>query len=538
MAKSNPKKPMYFQSKMTKSIFLYGAPNKEKAKRLCELQKAYTDTVNMYLGKMCDNHDLALYIVKNDKKASFMRTYEKKHRPSTLNSTHGQSAIDEAMSLLHNRMINIKNSMYGITQNHFTSSRVLFAACLQNTSQAEMVSTMREIATGYKAQEKIDYYTGIANDIEAMNETDFSDACNEVRVLYEVISAGVKVPHVKKAHVRLVSTNYTFEESNDIKAPYVISISDPAHKGNPIKVPLNTSKNSIRRLKQYGCCNSAEFTMREDGKIRVSIAFEKKFKKPKTVTYNGVDIGITDAFYSENHDAIGSMSEVIRFYKKTVEPSFGELSKIRNKKQKLKRFLRKHKSLPDDVRAKLRGKIDHLETMLRRAKKAYRQNRQYYNKLDHEIKSAVDSYISKLNRDKSIVTVLELFDVKEFYKSRKENGTYSQFARGQLTQKLMDQLNWHGYSFIEVESAYTSQACPECFCINPENRKQKTFLCTCCGHKDDADHNASRNISMRVEDEEVLAACEKYQYDKIARHKSIKAIFKKRNTEWLKAQIA
>lgn len=118
-----------------------------------------------------------------------------------------------------------------------------------------------------------------------MNETDFSDACNEVRVLYEVISAGVKVPHVKKAHVRLVSTNYTFEESNDIKAPYVISISDPAHKGNPIKVPLNTSKNSIRRLKQYGCCNSAEFTMREDGKIRVSIAFEKKFKKPKTVTF-------------------------------------------------------------------------------------------------------------------------------------------------------------------------------------------------------------------------------------------------------------
>ncbi|MDO5786038.1 MAG: zinc ribbon domain-containing protein, partial [Eubacteriales bacterium] len=360
----------------------------------------------------------------------------------------------------------------------------------------------------------------------------------EVRVLYDVISAGFKIPHIKKAHVRLVSKNYTFKESDDIKAPYVISISDPAHKRNTITVPLNTSKNSIRRLKQYGCCHSAEFSMREDGQIRVSIAFKKKLKQPKTATYNGVDVGIVDALHSEHHGAIGSMSSTIMFYKNTVEPSFGELSKIRNKKQKIKRFLRKHKNLPDDVRNRLRKKIDRLETMLRRTKKAYRQNRHYYNMLGHEIKAAVDGYIDKLNEDKSIVTVLELFDVKEFYKSHKENGIYSMNARGQLTQKLMEQLNWHGFSFIEVESAYTSQACPVCFCIDPENRKRKTFLCTCCGHKDDADHNATINISMRAEDDEVLAVCEKHKYSKRDRHKSIKSIFEKRNAAWLAAQPA
>lgn len=278
--------------------------------------------------------------------------------------------------------------------------------------------------------------------------------------------------------------------------------------------------------------------MREDGRIRVSIAFEKKFIDPKYTAYNGVDIGIIDALHSERHGAIGSMSSMIMFYKNTVEPSFANLSDIRNKKRKVKHFLRKHKNLPDNVRLRLRKKIDRLEIMLRRAKKAYRQNRHYYNMLDHTVKAAVDGYIDKLKGDRSIVTVLELFDIKEFYKTHKENGIYSMNARGQLTNKLMSELNWHGYSFVEVKSAYTSQACPVCFCIDPENLKRKTFLCTCCGHKDDADHNATKNISMRAQDDEVLAVCEKHKYNRKNRHKSIKSIFEKRNAAWMAAQSA
>lgn len=536
MARVNYKKNTVFQSSMIKCVFLYGMPNCEKAQRLYNLQQNYTDTVNMYLTKLCDNHEFALYIIKNDKKASFMRTYEKANRPKTMNSTHGQSAFDEAVTLLHNRMIQIRNSIYGVFRNHFTSSKVLFAACLQNKSQEDMISGMMEISNGYKVKKTADHYKEIANDIKAMSKEEFLDACNDVRAMYNVISIEYKVPYVRKAHVRLVSTNYTFEESNDIQAPYVISISDPANKGDTIVVPLNTSKNSIRRLKQYGAAHSAEFTMRKDGRIRVSIAFKKKIKKSGRQTYNGVDIGIVDAFHSEKHGAIGSMSDTIMFYKNTVEPAFAGLSDIRNKKRKLKRFIHKHKNLPDDVRKHLRDKIDRLETMLRKAKKAYRLNRRYYNILAHNVKASVDEYINKLNGDKSIVTVLELFDIKEFSKTHAENGIYSIHARGQLINKLMDQLNWHGYSFVEVESAYTSQTCPICFHIDPENRKHKTFLCTCCGHRDDADHNASINISVRATDDDVSDVCEKYKYDRKACHKSIKDIFAKRNAAWLAAQ--
>jgi putative transposase len=41
--------------------------------------------------------------------------------------------------------------------------------------------------------------------------------------------------------------------------------------------------------------------------------------------------------------------------------------------------------------------------------------------------------------------------------------------------------------------------CPICGCIEDENRKnQETFECIECGHKDNADHNASINIMNRV----------------------------------------
>ena len=50
-----------------------------------------------------------------------------------------------------------------------------------------------------------------------------------------------------------------------------------------------------------------------------------------------------------------------------------------------------------------------------------------------------------------------------------------------------------------VHSAYTSQTCPKCGCIDSENRKsQEEFECIECGYKQNADINASENILKRV----------------------------------------
>ena len=50
-----------------------------------------------------------------------------------------------------------------------------------------------------------------------------------------------------------------------------------------------------------------------------------------------------------------------------------------------------------------------------------------------------------------------------------------------------------------VQASYTSKMCPICGCIEDGNRpNQETFECIECGHKDNADFNAAKNIRNRV----------------------------------------
>lgn len=76
----------------------------------------------------------------------------------------------------------------------------------------------------------------------------------------------------------------------------------------------------------------------------------------------------------------------------------------------------------------------------------------------------------------------------------------------------MQELNWRGFNFAEVEPDYTSQICPVCSNLNHESRNGKDFTCTCCGYHDDADHVGAINIRARYEDSEVMDICKKTQY--------------------------
>ena len=59
----------------------------------------------------------------------------------------------------------------------------------------------------------------------------------------------------------------------------------------------------------------------------------------------------------------------------------------------------------------------------------------------------------------------------------------------------------HSHAVVNYVSArYTSQACNECGCIDEKNRvSQSVFICTDCGHRDNADRNAALNIKKRGE---------------------------------------
>lgn len=55
-------------------------------------------------------------------------------------------------------------------------------------------------------------------------------------------------------------------------------------------------------------------------------------------------------------------------------------------------------------------------------------------------------------------------------------------------------LAWRGGMLIKVNPAYTSQRCSCCGHVAAENRNRKDFLGTACGHAEDADVNAAKNI--------------------------------------------
>lgn len=57
----------------------------------------------------------------------------------------------------------------------------------------------------------------------------------------------------------------------------------------------------------------------------------------------------------------------------------------------------------------------------------------------------------------------------------------------------------YGISVSLVHKEYSSKQCPPCACIDDLNRtSQENFVCVKCGHSDNADHNSSVNLKIRL----------------------------------------
>lgn len=274
--------------------------------------------------------------------------------------------------------------------------------------------------------------------------------------------------------------------------------------------------------------------------IKVTVPIQKEIITTADVSkYLGVDTGISDMFHTSDDIAIGSCYPNEDFYKKFVEPALAEINKLKIKKKKLKDYLHKHKNdLSEEQIKQHRNKIDQIEKNIRQNKKAKKLLNQYHNQSEQLINQACNEYIDYLKKQKnskSIITVLELLDIKEFNKSKSTNSMHSMFVRGQLQKRLMEKLNWNGFHFMEVAPAFTSKVCSICDYLSDKNRNGKVFECNCCGYKDDADHVGGINIKRRATDEEIFTICEEYKYNQNKKHKALKILYKNRHEEYLTA---
>ena len=75
----------------------------------------------------------------------------------------------------------------------------------------------------------------------------------------------------------------------------------------------------------------------------------------------------------------------------------------------------------------------------------------------------------------------------------------------EFRRQLSYKEQWRGGLVVAVPPQYTSQTCAGCGHVCAENRRsQALFVCVACGHEDDADVNAAKNV-MRAG--QVLSVC-------------------------------
>ena len=91
------------------------------------------------------------------------------------------------------------------------------------------------------------------------------------------------------------------------------------------------------------------------------------------------------------------------------------------------------------------------------------------------------------------------------YQSRQDKRLHNLVANqawGKLFTILEYKLLERKSMLVKVPPEYTSQTCNKCGIIDPKSRHKEHFRCTSCGHTDDADINAAKNIhhigSVRV----------------------------------------
>lgn len=520
MPKARPRKDTPFQNNVTRSVFLYGNPNKEKLSRLREMEVSFADLVCRDIRILDRTPEVFLQLVKNDKKDPEMRKLEKSIRVQGYNSAFCQNAFDMAVTHLSNRLEAIRLGLipqFGI----LALSKVLFAMAVSGASRADMISSMK--ALGKK------FHMDCARELEAVDDGAFSFLMAEFRDQYAMSCMEYRLPQPEQVSVPLDSRLMKLEPSDNTVMPYVLTVSDPLRKRDRIAVPVDTSRHSLHKIRSNRMAGTVMFRTAGE-KVRIGWSYDRHMDTPEENDTIGVDTGITDALYLSDGTSIGSMKGILDYYHGEVEPAFAVMSDIRNKKRSIKHYLHSH-DLPEDVGRSLIHKMDRLEQMLQTMEAPFRKKHRYYGMLDHEVSSDVKEYLAHTPED--ALTVLEKLDIREFHKSRKLNGRMSMFARGKLQEKLMAELNRKGRPFMEVLPDYTSQTCPVCANLDPANRNGKTFRCTCCGHEDDADHNASVNIRARADDRGILKTCEAHRYSHKAVQEALKELYADRNKEYL-----
>lgn len=232
------------------------------------------------------------------------------------------------------------------------------------------------------------------------------------------------------------------------------------------------------------------------------LGFNKKNKLMLTISYSfdsapikdlkssrimGIDLGITKVATFSIYD-IDSDQYIRTSYKESILDG-KELIHFRQKLEARKR------SMSIASKWASNNKCGH----------GYKQRTRDANALNDKVARFRDTYNHKVSRyivDMAIkykCSAIQLEDLSGFNEAQSES-LLKNWSYYDLQQKIVYKANEVGIEVNFINPRYTSKRCNKCGCIHTENRDckkdQSKFECITCGHTDNADINASKNIAL------------------------------------------
>lgn len=201
---------------------------------------------------------------------------------------------------------------------------------------------------------------------------------------------------------------------------------------------------------------------------------DKKFEMVEDKVL-GVDLGI-------EHPAYVSINTDKKFKKAigTKESFLHTRLGLQKHKRNLQKNLRYTKG------GKGRGK------KLKKLEDIGKKERNFANTMNHTFAKEIVKIAVSNNCD-----TINLEDLKGFGKSEKNSFVLRQWSYFELQSLIDYKAKAMGIKVNKINASYSSQRCHQCGFIHTENRiSQSIFNCQNCGYEDNADFNASKNISI------------------------------------------
>lgn len=118
-----------------------------------------------------------------------------------------------------------------------------------------------------------------------------------------------------------------------------------------------------------------------------------------------------------------------------------------------------------------------------------------YNRFKETFNHKVSKYIVDVAL-KYKVSLIQMEDLSGFSSNQQES-LLKNWSYYDLQLKVKYKAEEKGIQVVLINPKYTSQRCSKCGYISVDNRKtQKEFKCITCGHEENADVNASKNIAL------------------------------------------